>query len=242
MRELFFRFKITAIFGLLIAALVGVAPAAAQSGARVYLQPVSESGDTVTVDVVAENVTDLYGLEFLLSYDPAAVEVIDLRPEQDGVQLNPGTLLPVEQGFVVANQANPGAGTISFAMTLLNPAPPVSGSGPLAQLSLRKLNNAPTVIDLADVKLVAASLEIIPAQTTGLTLNAAGQPGAVAAAPAPSPATESSFPWWIVAVGIIVLGLITLGAFLVFGNPTRSDPATPPVQQRPAGSRPSAFK
>lgn len=241
MLQLFLKSKLTGIFLLLATTLLAAAPAAAQDGTRVFLQPVSESGDTVTVEVIAENVADLYGVEFLLTYDPSMVEVVDIRPDQDGIQIEAGTLLPVDQGFVVANQANPDAGTVSFAMTLLNPTPAVSGTGSLAQLNLKKLQNTPTTIDIADVKLVAVSLQIIPAQTSGLTLNAANG-SAMGASPE---VQKSTFPWWIVAVGIIVLGLVTLGAFLALGNlsGTKSTPATAPAAaQQPPRSRPSAFK
>lgn len=242
---LFFRFKLTATFLMLLTALLTVTPAAAQSNTLVFLQPVTESGDTVIVDVIAQNVTELYGVEFQLVYDPAAVEIVDVRPDQDGVQINAGTLLPADQGFVVANQAAPEKGTISFAMTLLNPAPAVSGSGSLAQISLKKLQNTPTTIDIADVKLVAISLQIIPAQTSGLTLNAAENSATGLSPAAPAETQASTFPWWIVAVGIIVLGLITLGAFLALGNLSGAKsppaPAATPAQ-RPTGSRPSAFK
>lgn len=243
MNQLFHKFGLLKIFLLLLTAVLTAAPASAQGDTRIFLQPVSDSGDTVTVDVIAENVTELYGVEFLLTYDPAAIEVVDVRPEQDGVQINAGVLLPADQGFVVANQANPENGTISFAMTLLNPAPAVSGSGSLAQLNLKKLQTAPTTIDVADVKLVAVSLQIIPAQTSGLTLNSADS-GALNAPPAAaSNAQASTFPWWIVAIGIIVVGLITLGAFLVLGNLSGNrPPAAPASTQHSTRSRPSAFK
>ena len=233
----------TAAF-LMLLTLFTVAPVAAQAGARVFLQPVSTTADTITVDVIADNVTDLYGVEFLVTYDPAIVAVADVRSEQDGVQINAGTLLPVDQGFVVANQANPAAGTVSFAMTLLNPAPAVSGSGSLAQITFKRLQPSPTTIDIADVKLVGISLQIIPAETTGLTLNADGSLGSAASAEGVANESASPFPWWIVAAGIIILGLIALGAFLALGglsNPAAVSVIDQPVQ-RPARSRPSAFK
>lgn len=235
--------KFTLPFLLLLAlAAAGLLPGPmvqAQESAMVRLVPVAQNGDTFAVDVVAENVTDLYGLEFFLTYDPAVLAVVDANPEQGGTQIEPGTLLPVETGFVVSNQADPAAGRISYAITLLNPAPPVSGSGSLAQITFQKLQNAPSTVDIADVKLVSFELQIIPAETEGLSFD--GTEMAAAAGSSPG----SNFPWWIAGVGVIIVGLIALGLFLVLGG-TKKKPA--PVQSagnvtnQPARSRPSAFK
>ncbi|MCG3207034.1 MAG: hypothetical protein FOGNACKC_00634 [Anaerolineae bacterium] len=192
---------------LLIAiGLLGLtAPALAQNSAQVYLTPVATGDNSVTVDLMADNVADLYGVEFLLTFDPAQVSVADANPEQAGIQVETGTLLPENQAFVVVNQADASAGSIAFAMTLLNPAPAVSGSGSLARITFNLPAGAVSTVDIADIKLVSAGLQIIPAETKSLTL---GQPRRDA----------SAFPWWLVALGIIVIGLLGLGAFIFAGN------------------------
>src|SRR5262245_43854470 len=91
--------KIACLSIILLALLPSLA--LAQSGTRLYLQQVESADDVLTVDVMAENVTDLYGLEVHLKYDPAVLAVQDAKADQEGVQIEAGTLLPVNQGFVV---------------------------------------------------------------------------------------------------------------------------------------------
>jgi hypothetical protein len=218
----------------------------AQGEAQVYLQPIDSTGGILTVDVIAENVTDLYGAEFHLKYDPAVLSVQDLDTGQNGVQIETGTLLPADQGFVVANKVEEAEGTITFAMTLLNPAPPVSGKGPLAQVRFNVLQNGLTTINVEHAKLVAANLQTIPSQTSPLTIEVS-LPGTAASS---STAADSGFPWWIVGIVVMVLGVVILAGLIVIGGSKSKSvaPVTPqrPIRQqqptRPSGSRPSAFK
>jgi hypothetical protein len=225
--------------------LLGASAVWADNGTRVYLQPVEkrESG-LMTVDVMVENVTDLYGLELHLKYTPEVLEAQDVKADQDGVQVEPGTLLPVSQGFVVANQVNQAEGKVTYAITLLNPAPPVSGSGPVARLTFKVLQNASSTIEVEQVTLVSASLETIAAQTSPLIFGEAEQrPVQVNAAP--PVASDTTFPWWLVAAAVLVLGLLAVAVVVVLKN-TRQPAASPtPTNQTPAprsSSRPSAFK
>lgn len=231
--------------------------ASAQSGARVYLQPVDSPEGTLTVEVMAENVTNLYGAEFKLRYDPQVLSAQDLKADQEGVQVEAGTLLAVDQGFVVANKADDADGSVIFAMTLLNPAPPVNGSGPLARASFKVLQNAPSAISLEKAKLVAFDLQTISVEMVSLPINggtvndlpdvttqeAAVAPSATDPAPAATPVvaspaapattSESSFPWWIVAAGVIILGVVGLGAFIVAGGRKKPQQAAAKAQIRP---------
>ena len=251
---------------VLIATLLISSAALAQQEARVYVQPVGTAEGVLTVDVMAENVTDMYGAEFRLKYDPAMISVQDFKANQEGIQIEPGSLLPPDQGFVVANQVNEAEGTIVFAMTLLNPAPPVSGSGPLARVSFKVLQNGPSTINVERAKLVSFDLQTIPSQTEAfaigsdsqaLTTGSDGQAPAAGAVPAgetPSqPASDNDFPWWIVAVMVMVLGILALGGFIVMCGLKATSPAPAArqmtkINKPPAGAmrqtrtRPSAFK
>ncbi len=241
------------LFSLISLVLLLSAPAAlAQAATRLYLQPVQSAAGVLTVDVMAENVTDLYGLEIHLKYDPATLETQDVNSDQTGLQVEPGTLLPVDKGFVIANKVDQAAGKITYAVTLLNPAPPVSGAGSIARITFKILQNIPSTVEIEQAQLVAFNLETIPAELTPFTVAAGGQEPpvtvpAVAAAPEPTPPV--GFPWWIVAALVIILGLLTIGAVLLLGNfdRPRSIIATPqPTQPAPArrmgSGRPSAFK
>lgn len=238
----------------------------AQGGTRVSLQPIEESNETLVVDVFVENVTDLYGAEFRLSYDPAVLAVQDMKPEQDGVQIEARSLLPQDKGFIVANEADEAAGTVTFAMTLLNPAPAVSGSGALARVTFNILQNFASAIEVEHAKLVAVDLQTIPSETMSLAIGEASQAEAAAQnassnePPVPAPvnpppdAGSSAFPWWIVAAVIMVLGILALGGFIVMGGLNKTTTAPPnslttppqpnvePSATYPRGTRPSAFK
>lgn len=208
--------------------LLATAPLAlAQNGTRLTLKPVSAAEGMVTVEVQAENVTDLYGLELHLKYDPAMLEIQDSQADQPGVQIEPGALLPVNQGFVVANQADPSQGTIIYALTLLNPAPPVSGSGPVARMNFKILQDTPSTINVERSTLVSINLETIPVETAPLTVGGFGSDG--------------TFPWWIIAAVVLGLGVLAVGGFVVMsGFGKRTHPAGDAPQG--SGRRPSAFK
>lgn len=208
----------SAIALLLAAANVTTSESLAQgNGARFYLQPVNSTTSAVTADIVVENMTNLYGVEFNLKFDPAAVSVADADPEKAGVQIETGNFLPAEQGFVVLNQVNSEEGTIRFAMTLLNPAPAVSGSGTLARVTFNLAANTPSTVDVTDAKLVSVDLQTIPVETAPLALG--------------SDSAGGGFPWWIVAVAMIVLGLIGLAGFIVLGSRKNSGDKTPAVSR-----------
>lgn len=240
-----FSFKI-ACLSLILLALFAAAPLAlAQSGARLYFQPVESANGVLTVDVMAENVTDLYGLELHLKYDPAVLEIQDSQADQNGVQIQAGTLLPVNQGFVVANQADQAAGTILYALTLLNPAPAVSGSGPVARITFKTLQNIPSTINVEQATLVSVSLQTIPTETAPLTVGGTTEATVAAATPA-NTASDNNFPWWVVAAAVLGLGLLALGGLVVLGGFTKKvqpKAAEPQADaQRRSGGRPSAFK
>jgi hypothetical protein len=247
--------KVTFSGLMILVLLMTVSLAYAQGGARVYLQPVDSAEGTLTVDVIVENVSELYGAEFRLRYDPAVLSVQDLNANQSGIQIESGTLLPADQGFVVANKVDEAQGVITFAMTLLNPAPAVSGTGPLARVTFNTLQGGGSTISVEHAKLVAADLQTIASETADLSFGAESEADTGPPPPTDAPsaaAGESNFPWWIIAVIVMVLGVVVLGGLIVMGgSKSRSiAPATSqqphvrqqrPAQPRPTGSRPSAF-
>jgi hypothetical protein len=252
-----FSIKMACLSIILLALLPSLA--LAQNAARLHLQQVESAGDVLTVDVVAENVTDLYGLEVHLKYDPAVLAVQDAKADQEGVQIEAGTLLPVNQGFVVANQVNEAEGKITFAITLLNPAPAVSGGGPITRVTFKVLQAIPSTINIEQATLVAVNLQTIPHEAAPLAIGGEAQQGVIAptAAPAvaatvpaaPPAAADSSFPWWIVAAAVLIVGILAMGVLIVMVNSKKPQPKV--VVERPAvasqpgqvtRSRPSAFK
>lgn len=248
-----FSIKIAILVISLLAAFSISSMALAQGGARLFLQPVEATNGILTVDVVAENVTDLYGLEVHLKYDPAVLAAQDAKADQDGIQIEAGSFLPANQGFVVANQTKEVEGEITFAMTLLNPAPAVSGSGPVARVSFKVLQDVPATINIEKATLVSVNLQSIPTETVPLTIGdksavEAGSPTNSVAAPAVVD-ENNSFPWWIVAALVLLLGILAIGAFVVMGGFVQARPKLAAERQRVtentgrrSSGHPSAFK
>lgn len=130
------------------AAFVGQAGAvqatALQQGTTVAVSPAVAQvacGQTVTVDIQINSVTDLYGLDFKLSYDPAVVEVVDSNAAAPGVQIQSGPFPDVTEGrgLIQVNNVDIAGGVISYAASLINPTEPVDGSGVAAQVTFRGL-------------------------------------------------------------------------------------------------------
>lgn len=93
------------------------------------------AGQTVDIAVAVEDVTELYGFDIAVAYDPAIVEVMDLDPEEDGIQLALGVFL--DPGFVIFNQADNSLGQLRLVMTQLSPSTPKSGDGNLVVIRFR---------------------------------------------------------------------------------------------------------
>lgn len=85
----------------------------------------TQSGQTLTVPIRAENMTDLTAAEFHLSFDPQMLEV---------TAINPGTFLQAD--FVAQNNFDNNAGTIDYAIAQINKAP-AQGSGVVFEIVFR---------------------------------------------------------------------------------------------------------
>lgn len=92
-------------------------------------------GATLDVAVVVSDVTGLYGLDVRLAFDPTVLEVVDLDPSRDGIQMQAGEFLHPD--FVVKNEADNGDGSTWYAITQLNPREPASGSGTVVTVRFR---------------------------------------------------------------------------------------------------------
>ncbi len=226
---------------LLVTLLFSLAvPALAQERAQVYILPPTEApvtGQPVTVDIIAEGVSNLYGAEIHLRFDPTMVRLEDADPQQDGVQITPGSLLAPDQGFVVANTSDNDAGTAVFAITLVNPAPPVDGGGVVARLTFVPLQPGALRIELENVKLVTRDLQTLDVSLYRLEAQVGGQ-GVVPANAAepvdeavPSAAPIGSAPpstgvpiWMLVLVALAVVSIPLAGAWFIFVREANQQP------------------
>jgi hypothetical protein len=180
----------------------------AEGPARVYLQRAPLQDDKqLVVDVVVDNVADLYGAEIQLNFDPAQMEVQDANPRLEGTQIAPGPFLAVEDRFVVTNRVDAADGLITFVVTLLNPAAPASGSGVLATVAFKTVGGGPYSLKVTRAQLVSSALVSIPSTTEDLPLT---KPANLAPLP---PFTIPVAGWWTIGLAILlaaVMGVVAL--------------------------------
>jgi LysM repeat protein len=166
-------------------------------GTRVIIHPPSSEvavGATTTVNIRVENVTDLFGAQAHLSFNPALVEVVDADPSKDGVQIQPGTFLnPYFTALNIADQAD---GKIHFAISQGPDDAPVSGSGVLATVTFRGKAAGTSAISFDNVILAAPGGIPISADTQGGNVTVpGGEPPTPTATPTPGPTpTPTSTP------------------------------------------------
>lgn len=123
-------------------AVVGTTQAGeAQSDPIVRCDPVvavGPSDEPLTVDIYIENVVELYGADVRLSFDPSIAQIVDADPNSDGTQIE---ILDefLSPDFVLRRIGDNTAGTIWYAVSQVNPSPPVSGSGALGRITFQPL-------------------------------------------------------------------------------------------------------
>ena len=196
---------VTAIILALFFALIPALSSRAQGQARVYLQPVPLQDERrLVVTLIVADVTDLYGADVQLRYDPSKLQVEDANPRLEGIQIAPGPFLAADERFIVTNKVDATAGLITFVVTLLNPAPPVSGEGVLATIAFRILGDGPYAVEIVRTQLVSASLTTIPAASEGLLLSMPSDAGLASSRGIPP------WGWWSLGIGGLLLVIVAL--------------------------------
>ncbi len=157
--------RCTLLLALLLVVVYGfwrpLSRAAAEAATSVSLEPASSTvdmGEEALVTIQVTDVADLYGADVRISFDPALIEVI-------GSKIEPGTM-PYPD-FQVKNQVNNSAGTIWYAVTQINPREPVSGSGVMAQFTVRGKAPGTSALTFTNCQLVTRAGVAIPVTVTG---------------------------------------------------------------------------
>ena len=125
-----------------------------------------------------------------LRFDPAVLQVVDAAPATPGVQIEPlGSFF--SPGFVIKKKACneavagdpdcPTAGLAWYAAAQLNPAPPVSGSGPLARIAFRAVKAGISPLIISYQKFSDISGAVIPSDGIGGSVIVTGAPPTVTA-------------------------------------------------------------
>jgi hypothetical protein len=135
-------------------------------GHQARFEPTSSAvsvGQTFTVHARLESISDLYGFDTKIRFDPAILEVVDADAGTPGVQVNLGGWFPGSpSSYVAVNNADNGAGTIDFAATLLSPTPALNGSGNIVSISFLAKRAGSTPLAYHSLKLVNSGSQIIP--------------------------------------------------------------------------------
>jgi len=97
-----------------------------------------QSGQEFTVAINVANAVGVYGGSFKLVYDPQVLEVV---PAGDNV-VSAGDFFAAGPSFTMKNSVNAQDGTIEYALTLMQPADPVTGSGIIGTITFRALRDA----------------------------------------------------------------------------------------------------
>ncbi len=165
----------TKTFILLLTAiwLMSFASAMAEEQSRITLSVENLDftvGQEVSVDVMVENMPQVYGADVELTFDPQVLEVVDADENLPGVQLQGGDFINAEQGFFLQNEVNNQAGVIDYALTLLNPAPPAEGNGVLATIVFRAKVDGQTKIDIQTSEFGTQTGEVIPLVLNGIEI------------------------------------------------------------------------
>ncbi|MBN1640434.1 MAG: hypothetical protein JXA09_04290 [Anaerolineae bacterium] len=169
---------------LILSLLLMLLPASvvADSPAIVRFSPSDSSvevGDTVIVDLMVDDAQDLYGAEVHVAFDKARLQVLDDDPVESGIQILPGDLFPKSNpSYIAVNQADNAAGTVDFAITLLAPELPVTGSGTLASIRFAARMEGTAQLQWTTVKL---------ADRSGQQLSHTAQNNAITIAVPPTP-------------------------------------------------------
>ncbi len=171
-------------------------PGAATAGASVVLDPATASiavGGTTQIAVKVSGVTNLYGADVRLAFDAAKVEVVDDDAAQAGVQMKQGDCFPAGSQ-TARNQADNGAGTITFASSRVSPATPVTGACTIITVTLRGKAAGSSQVNFSRTPQLADNAgQPINSSATGATITVGGQAQPTATtAPAPTATTAPS--------------------------------------------------
>ena len=141
--------RISAVLALVII-VVWTGRALAQSPTEVRLLPseaVISVGQTIEMTVQVENVTNLYGIEIVITFNPDLLEVVDADPNKPGTQIATGDFL--SGGMEVTNAV--ADGRIEYIRQLAPPNSPSNGGGVLARISFKGIGSGQADITINDL-------------------------------------------------------------------------------------------
>ena len=125
-------------------------------------------GEVVEMQIKAESVTNLYGANLVVTFDPTLLQVRDLNANENGIQIRSGDFLDINNQLIVINRVDNEAGIIEFAVTQTYPADARNGDGVLASITFDSIGEGHSAISLTEARLVDNSTpnpQVIPVTT-----------------------------------------------------------------------------
>ena len=124
--------------------------------------------------IMINNITDLYGFDLRINFDPAVLQVLDMDAAQAGIQIQNGSFL--EKGFTILNSVDNATGKIRYASTQVRPQAPKNGSGVLLEILFTPLATGVSDINFTSPQLSTNQGILLPVQVENGTIQVA-QPG-----------------------------------------------------------------
>ncbi len=140
-------------------------PVQGTPAAKIRFEPQSltlKAGQTATIGVVVENVTDLFSIPLLLQYNPAVISVEEV---QHGGFLSGGT-----QEIAIVHQDFKDKGQSIISATRQPNTPGVSGSGTLIGIVVKALAPGSSNLSIVQVNAKDSQQKLIPLITSEATL------------------------------------------------------------------------
>ena len=116
--------------------------------------------------------TNLYGADVMLQFDPDKVSVVDAYPDMAGVQMQPGELwTDGDAGYIPVNTVDAAQGTARFVASL-KLVPPATGDHVLFSITFRAKTSAGAAgaYALRNVQLASKSGIRIPVRWAGVDI------------------------------------------------------------------------
>ena len=156
------------------------------NGALLWLNPASNTisiGDTTNVVIQLDDVTNVYGVEIELSFDPTILAVVDADLGEEGVQISEG-VCPTPD-FVLINSADNTTGTIESVLTQLFPTAPCDG-GEVATIEFQCVSEGTSPISFTHSLISDPDGFVIDAPTQAATVECSNNPPYTPSNPTPA--------------------------------------------------------
>jgi hypothetical protein len=143
---------------------------------RVYLDPSTANVcGTATLTVKVQAVPGLWGAQYVISFDPHKLEVVDADLSKPGIQIYPAEVFAGKATTEQVNTADNTTGVIIYAISLIDPqAEPFFGSGNLGRIVFHVKTTGSSVVSFdARSALSGAGATVIPAEGESATVTQA---------------------------------------------------------------------